>query len=659
MSARLNPENSGFGPTLIVRDRPLRFRLDGFWIEGFEGDSILSALLAAGIDCAGMHNKMPLALGPEFAPYLRNRSEPQGDLFPMHLCPAKNGMDLTTIGAPSRPLSNALRRIGRRLPTSLGVDFDHAHNQVPEPYAHGDNTYEPADVLVIGGGISGLTAAIAAAEAGGKTILIERRFCLGGDAHLFGNRDGEPPVQELVGDLITRAHSCAGLDIRLGHEAVHTANHRVQVVSVSTKAGRPAAVRHEVAAKKVVFATGCADRLPVLPGNRLPGVVGLATAFHLAAAYAIWPGETALVAGGVNSIYRLAVLAQEAGKQVTRILDIRLDPHSRFLDFSKAFGIPQVAATRLAHIGRGDRGSLEAQTMLFWKHSPELGDAALRADRIVVSDGWRPRLTLWGQAGGDMVWTGRGGDAVVKRGPKEVALVGSAAGYLTNAGCMASAKVGLAALDGARPHPIVEDLLSVDFESADAKISPPIAGGPSGSAYLSGGWVFATAPEPKLEKRGLIAKAWLATEPEDDLFGRLDAAALDALVIAGRVAEVDYNAIAQERLTATTRLCSATTEGQSDTAAEFGVADYLVGRFGPNAVRQALTSEDGRHFAAGMLIYADTERSDPGEAVGVILAASETGGAALIAAAQANPGTGVVVRDGRRALRAWISDSPN
>ncbi len=40
--------------------------------------------------------------------------------------------------------------------------------------------YRDVDVLVVGGGIAGVTAAIASSEAGAKTLLIERNGCLGG-----------------------------------------------------------------------------------------------------------------------------------------------------------------------------------------------------------------------------------------------------------------------------------------------------------------------------------------------------------------------------------------------------------------------------------------------------------------------------------------------
>ena len=46
------------------------------------------------------------------------------------------------------------------------------------------NLYNNYDVVVCGGGIAGVSAALSAARAGAKTLLIEREFALGGLATL-------------------------------------------------------------------------------------------------------------------------------------------------------------------------------------------------------------------------------------------------------------------------------------------------------------------------------------------------------------------------------------------------------------------------------------------------------------------------------------------
>ncbi len=74
-----------------------------------------------------------------------------------------------------------------------------------------------ADVLVAGAGVAGCAAAVAAARAGAKTILLERNGCLGGIAtaglmanigNLLTGLDGQPVVngfaRELIGRMVAR-----------------------------------------------------------------------------------------------------------------------------------------------------------------------------------------------------------------------------------------------------------------------------------------------------------------------------------------------------------------------------------------------------------------------------------------------------------------------
>ncbi|MBU2367320.1 MAG: (2Fe-2S)-binding protein, partial [Alphaproteobacteria bacterium] len=52
----------------IDRSRPLRFRLNGREVSGFVGDTVLSAVLASGIDTVGKRGGVPLALSAHHAP---------------------------------------------------------------------------------------------------------------------------------------------------------------------------------------------------------------------------------------------------------------------------------------------------------------------------------------------------------------------------------------------------------------------------------------------------------------------------------------------------------------------------------------------------------------------------------------------------------------
>ena len=66
----------------------------------------------------------------------------------------------------------------------------------------GGNITLIADLLVIGGGVTGLSAADAASAAGHSVILVERRPWLGGDARYFGPVGDEESPTALTARLM-------------------------------------------------------------------------------------------------------------------------------------------------------------------------------------------------------------------------------------------------------------------------------------------------------------------------------------------------------------------------------------------------------------------------------------------------------------------------
>src|SRR5690606_6735395 len=132
-----------------------------------------------------------------------------------------------------------------------------------------------ADVLVVGGGVAGLSAATAAT---GKVILVARRTWLGGDARYYGTT-GDEDAAEAASARLTKGLRA---EVLLGTEVFALSGTTARAHQVQVAAGKVSARVVEIAAKRVVLATGSFERLPLFPGNRLPGVVGAIAAFHRA-----------------------------------------------------------------------------------------------------------------------------------------------------------------------------------------------------------------------------------------------------------------------------------------------------------------------------------------------------------------------------------------
>jgi sarcosine oxidase subunit alpha len=128
------------------------------------------------------------------------------------------------------------------------------------------------DVLVVGGGRAGLEAAIGAAEAGARVVLIEAERAIG---------------TKLAG--VEREARDAGVDVWTGTTAIGWYEGVIAAV---------ASEEHlEVAANAVVAATGSFDRVPLVPGADRPGVIAARTLVALIERYGVVPGDRALLVG--------------------------------------------------------------------------------------------------------------------------------------------------------------------------------------------------------------------------------------------------------------------------------------------------------------------------------------------------------------------------
>jgi hypothetical protein len=94
--------------------------------------------------------------------------------------------------------------------------------------------YETTDVLVVGAGAAGLSAAIAAAEAGAAVVLVDENARPGGS--LTYANGGAPDAAACLGELLQRAARLPNLAIRCGTvAAAYYADHYVPLVDATRK----------------------------------------------------------------------------------------------------------------------------------------------------------------------------------------------------------------------------------------------------------------------------------------------------------------------------------------------------------------------------------------------------------------------------------------
>lgn len=616
-----------FAGSLIDRSKPLKFRLDGRIIEAFAGDSVLSAALAAGIDAVGQRQGWPMALSARFAPSIiaaRHAGETLRAL-PMARVTVTEGADYRTVADPVQR-HGLLRRLMRPA-RSLGLKLDGGQSLV-QPWL--DSPIEAElryDHVVVGGGVAGMAAALAGSKAGLSVMLLEASSVLGGYSRLFGTQDGEETPDQSI-ERLSSAVTKAGIAVQLGAEVTALRPGLLRAHIVDAAEGRAVLIH----APRIVLATGAIERLPVFPGNRLPGVLGALEAFELASRYGVWPGQTALIATASSPAYRLAMLASDAGVAMTRILDARPQPQSRFIEFAKAYGITMapglVPVSATASKGRGI--TLASHLSAGRQTTP---DAQISADRLIVCGGWQPDLTLWHMAGGHSHWNAQTNRLEPLDGPSGVALAGSAAGYFSRHAAIDSGADAVDMLLGRDRKPVREVIIDAIHETPDAPcpIGPltPEAGAP---AMLDGGLRLVERPHAPAKARRPWRKKprlWsLADTPQP-----LDIAAIAASVQLGAIPADSAGIVAEERVGMVVIGTSAAAPSTKRVTPPL-VPAFLAGRFGNDAEFWLVAPVEARMLEPGSLIHRSSNDSNPRHAVGVVLRTTDKGAIALVAKQQ-------------------------
>lgn len=648
---RLPPDAAkGMAGSAIDRSAPLRFRLDGREIGGFAGDTVLSALLADGIDTVGQHAESPLGLSAALAPAIAYVDSPQ-DALPPDRTPALQGAELVTAGQDRRP--GVLARLfqpGR----TLGLLLDQ-----PRPLGRPwrDQPAEPGaatDLVVIGGGVAGMAAALAGAKAGLSVTLVDAHPQLGGHSGLFGTLDGEDRPEESVQRLQAAMAIHPGITVMGATEAFAMRPGLVRVHQVDLSGPRPTGRIIDLATRFAVIATGALERLPILPGNHLPGVAGALAAYELAQRYGVWLGQRTALATTTSAAYRLALLAKDGGVTVDRILDARPAPASRFIEFAKAYGIRQFPGTVPRTIAPAAKGHLLEVEM-------DATEESFRVDSLILSGGWQPDLTLWHLCGGRSTWSDLHHRLEAAGRVDGVALAGSAAGYLSRKGAIASGADAIDLLLG-RPRKSIEDL-RVDplYETPDgvSVVAPPAED--AAPAYLDFSPSLrrrpVPAPRPRLALFRRRQANGVTTLAESAL--ALSIGEVVAGVALGLIPPESAGVVAQERVALVPLAlpgAAEETDAAQPTLGPRDVPPYLSGRFGPDARLMRVVAEDGRTLETGALLQRRSDSPSPLDAVGVVLRSlgSALGSVALVHPEWAGPGVVVTVMDERRAVRSRI-----
>ncbi len=465
MSARLPQQ-----PVEVIdRAQPLDFLWNGRWYSGLAGDTIASALVAAGVRVfsrsfkyhrprgiltAGFHDPnlfvqvadepnvraghRLLTPGADVAaqnawPSLRVDARSANQLFGRFLSP---GFYYKTFMRP-RALRPLYQQTLRRFSSGGSID---PHT----PTVHRGKRFAHPDVLVAGGGPAGMAAAITAARAGAEVMLVEEEHGLGG--HLrYGP---EPSPLDELRENVDAEH---GIEVLTNSVVTGRYDHNwVAVVQRGATHHEESLVKAR--AKTLVVAAGTIERPYVFEGNDLPGVMLSTAVRRLINLWAVPPGTRAVVATANESGDAAAADLARAGIEVAEVVDMR-------------------RADRGIVRARG-RGGLQAV---------ELSDGrTINADLLVTAVGWTTPTSLLNMAGDRPVYEPRAARFLPASLPDDVMAAGGIVGDGTVEELVAhGAAIGIEAAHRARG-------LKSDWQRSTPRAVDP---GPAG---------FAPEPAPHL-----------------------------------------------------------------------------------------------------------------------------------------------------------------
>jgi D-hydroxyproline dehydrogenase subunit alpha len=291
--------------------RAITFRFEGQALSGRAGETLAAALCAAGI-----------------TEFRETQSGARRGLFcGMGVC---QDCLVDIDGKPSqracmtkleRPVNVRREIFGRASPGQMRADPPKLIESVPE---------EQLEVLVIGAGPGGLSAAIAARLAGANVIVIDERPLPGGQyfKQRVGNGRALDGQQSEGRRLIDRALKL-GIDIRNGIEiwGAFGAHELIGTVDGLVRRFNPS---------RLIVATGAFERGIPLPGWTLPGVMTTGAAQTLWRSYGRLPGQRVLVAGNGPLNLQVASELRTGGATIVAVVELAARPRLKAVpDFAR------------------------------------------------------------------------------------------------------------------------------------------------------------------------------------------------------------------------------------------------------------------------------------------------------------------------------------
>ncbi|CAM2197715.1 Sarcosine oxidase subunit alpha [Paraburkholderia kururiensis] len=497
----------------INRAIPLTFTFNGRTYQGYQGDTLASALLANGVHfvarsfkyhrprgivTAGVEEPNAVVQLERGAYTVPNARATEVELY--------QGLVATSVNAEPSLEHDRLavnQKFSRFLPAGFYYKtfmwprkwWPKYEEKIRETAGLGkapdtldadryDKCFAHCDVLVVGGGPTGLAAAHAAGKAGARVILVDDQRELGGS--LLAGRaeiDGRPAMQwveKVEADLahmpdvkvLTRSTAFGYQD----HNLVTVAQRLTDHLPVSMRKGSRELL-WKIRAKRVILATGAHERPIVFGNNDLPGVMMASAVSGYIHRYGVLPGREAVVFTNNDDGYQCALDLKACGAKVT-VVDSRVQGNGALPAAARRQGVKVLnqAVVTAAH-GKFKVSSVQVASYVNGQVGGQVSGQVstqqtdMPCDLVAMSGGFSPVLHLFAQSGGKAHWSDEKACFVPGKAVQPECSVGAAAGEFRFASALRLAvdagveAAKAAGFDAPRPQaPVAADVASQPLE---------------------------------------------------------------------------------------------------------------------------------------------------------------------------------------------------
>lgn len=451
---------------LIDREQPLHFQFDGQACQGFAGDSIASALLGSGRWLLSRSFKYhrprgPLSMaGQDANTLVQLPDEPNvlADLEAARDGQVVEGQNFN--GSLTHDRDAYLGKFSRFMPVGFYYRSFYKPKgmwKVWEPLIrkkaglgvldlgfrpqYYDKAYLFVDLAVIGAGPAGLRAALDAANAGAKVLLIEQQPVLGGSLTYARFDIAGTRATSLRQELLAAVEGHPNIQVLLDATCNGWFTDNYLPVIQHKRL-------YKVRASRCLVAAGSFDQPVVFRNNDLPGVMLTSAVQRLMKLYAVKPGQRAVILTGHDDGYLAALDLQDQGVAVAAVVDMRAAPADAALAAElKRRNIPvHLGSTVYEALHEAGMRHVSGVDIRPITGQGKVGPHGLRlaCDLLCMSAGYMPVYQLPCQAGGKLAYDVNRDEFAISNLPAGLDIAGSVNGRHALGNVLADATRGAA-----------------------------------------------------------------------------------------------------------------------------------------------------------------------------------------------------------------------